>query len=68
MLMRTQVATWIDSIEDPGGPWTIDPAEALASLRAKSGLDFGNDVEAWRKWAEENGLDRLLAPKKPNSN
>jgi hypothetical protein len=68
MPMRTQVATWIQSIEDPGNPWNINPAEALANLRAKSGLDFGNDAEAWRRWAEDNGLYHLSAPKKPDSN
>lgn len=29
---------------------------ALAELKQQTGQDFGDDVEAWRRWLRENGL------------
>ena len=51
---RPTVRIWIRALEHGGERHLPSKAEALKRLRHRTGQDFGDDVEKWRQWFEND--------------
>lgn len=60
MTWGTAAAFCINSLRSPEYPESMKPEKAIAVLRRMSGLDYGDDADAWEAWAEASGNLRLM--------